>query len=83
MNESNNKEIYRTMLFLYRSQGFAVNEDDKKAFLDDFKKGNVDKKLDMWYYAVEQEAFWEEILAEMSMIAQAANPQKGKVMDDE
>jgi len=60
-----------------------VNEDDKKAFLDDFKKGNVDNKLDMWYYAVEQEAFWEEILAEMSMIAQAANPQKGKVVDEE
>lgn len=60
-----------------------MNEDDKKAFLDDFKKGNVDNKLDMWYYAVEQEAFWEEILAEMSMIAQAANPQKGKVVDEE
>ncbi len=60
-----------------------MNEDDKKAFLDDFKKGNVDKKLDMWYYAVEQEAFWEEILAEMSMIAQAANPQKGRVMEED
>jgi hypothetical protein len=60
-----------------------VNEDDTKAFLNDFKKGDIDKKLDMWYYAVEQEALWEEILAEMSMIAQAANPHKGKVQDEE
>jgi len=60
-----------------------VNEEDTKAFLDDFKKADMNKKLDMWYYAVDQEAFWEEILAEMSMIAQAANPQKGKVVEEE
>ncbi len=60
-----------------------MNEDDKKAFLDDFKKGNIDNKLDMWYYAVDQGALWEEILAEMSMIAQAANPHKGKALDEE
>jgi len=60
-----------------------VKEEDKKAFLDDFKKGDINKKLDMWYYAVEQEALWEEALAEMSMIAQAANPQKGKIVEEE
>ena len=60
-----------------------MNEEDKKAFLNDFKKADIDKKLDMWYYAVEQEGFWEEILAEMSMIAQVANPQKGKIVDEE
>jgi len=60
-----------------------VNEEDTKAFLSDFKKADMDKKLDMWYYAVDQEALWEEILTEMSMIAQAANPQKGKVIEEE
>lgn len=60
-----------------------MKEEDKKAFLDDFKKGDINKKLDMWYYAVEQEALWEEALAEMSMIAQAANPQKGKIVEEE
>ncbi len=60
-----------------------MNEDDEKAFLEDFKKADIDKKLDMWYYAVDQEALWEEILTEMSMIAQAANPHKGKVSDEE
>ena len=60
-----------------------MNEEDTKAFLVDFKKADMNNKLDMWYYAVEQEAFWEEILTEMSMIAQAANPQKGKVVEEE
>jgi hypothetical protein len=60
-----------------------VNDEDKKAFLNDFKKADIDKKLDMWYYAVEQEGFWEEILAEMSMIAQATNPQKGRAVEEE
>jgi hypothetical protein len=60
-----------------------VNDQDKKTFLSDFKTADIQKKLDMWYYAVEQEALWEEILAEMSMIAQAANPQKGKMVEEE
>ena len=60
-----------------------MNEEDTKAFLSDFKKADMNKKLDMWYYAVEQEALWEEILTEMSMIAQATNPQKGKVVEEE
>jgi hypothetical protein len=60
-----------------------VNEEDAKVFLNDFKKGDINKKLDMWYYAIEQEALWEEILAEMSMIAQATNPQKGKMVEEE
>ena len=60
-----------------------MNEEDRKAYLGDFKKADMDKKLDMWYFAVEQEALWEEILTEMSMIAQAANPQKGRVVEEE
>jgi hypothetical protein len=60
-----------------------VKEEDVKMFLDDFKKADITKKLDMWYFAVEQEAIWEEALAEMSMIAQATNPQKGKVLEEE
>lgn len=60
-----------------------MNDQDKKTFLSDFKAADVQKKLDMWYFAVEQGALWEEILAEMSMIAQAANPQKGKIVEEE
>ena len=46
-----------------------MNEDDKKEFLEDFRKANGEKKLDMWYYALEQEVIWESILADMSEIA--------------
>ena len=46
-----------------------MNEEDKKAFLEDFTKVDIDKKLDMWYYALDQEAIWEEILEEMSTFA--------------
>lgn len=46
-----------------------MNEEDKKAFLDDFKAADIDKKLDMWYFALDQEAIWEEIMDEMSKIA--------------
>lgn len=60
-----------------------MKEEDIKMFLDDFKKADITKKLDMWYFAVEQEAIWEEALAEMSMIAQATNPQKGKLLEEE
>ena len=60
-----------------------MDEKDRKIFLDDFKKADINKKLDMWYYAVEQEALWEEILGELSAIAQAANPQKGRMSEEE
>lgn len=46
-----------------------MEEKDKIAFLEDFKKADVNKKLDMWYFAVDQEAFWEEIISEMSELA--------------
>ena len=46
-----------------------MNEKDKKEFLGDFKKADGETKLDMWYYALEQEVLWEQMLAEMSLIA--------------
>lgn len=60
-----------------------MDEKDTKIFLDDFKKADINKKLDMWYFALDQEAMWEEILGELSMIAQAANPQKARVSEEE
>ncbi|MBN2603743.1 MAG: hypothetical protein JXA91_06400 [Candidatus Thermoplasmatota archaeon] len=46
-----------------------MNEEDKKAFLEDFKKADGSTKLDMWYYALEQEVIWDQMLDEMSKIA--------------
>jgi hypothetical protein len=59
-----------------------VKEEDKKAFLEDFKKADVSKKLDMWYYALEQEVLWEEILAEMSTIATAQQPKSARMSEE-
>ena len=60
-------------------QGFTVNEEDKKAFLDDFKNADVNQKLDMWYYALEQDAIWEEIIAEVADIAQMDQMKKAGI----
>ena len=59
-----------------------MNENDVKSFLEDFKKADVPKKLDMWYYALEQEALWEEILTEMSDLAQGQNIKKEKMIKE-
>ena len=50
-----------------------MNEKDKKTFLEDFKKSDTSKKLDMWFYALDQGVLWEEIITEMSDIAQLQN----------
>ena len=57
-----------------------MNEEDKKEFLEDFRKANGDTKLDMWYYALEQEVLWESILADMSEIAK--EQKMDKKLDD-
>jgi len=53
-----------------------MNEDDKKAFLDDFKNGDKQKKLDLWFFALDQEGLWEETITEMATIAQMKLTQK-------
>jgi len=47
-----------------------MKEEDKNKFLDDFTSADTAKKLDMWYYALDQEVLWEEIITEISTIAQ-------------
>ena len=59
-----------------------MNEEDKKAFLEDFRKANVSKKLDMWYFALEQEMLWEEILAEMSDVAQVRHTEQDQLVKE-
>ena len=59
-----------------------MKEEDKKAFLGDFKKADISKKLDMWYFALEQEMIWGEIITEMSDIAQLQNVKKGQLIEE-
>ena len=62
-----------------------MNDDDKKVFLEDFRKADISKKLDMWFYAMDQEAIWEEIMDEMSKIARIAVMKEGRkpIIDEE
>jgi len=60
-----------------------MNEDDVKAFLEDFKKGDVQKKMDMWFYALEQEALWDETMEEMSKLARIQLMKSGAKMSAE
>ena len=59
-----------------------MNEDDKKEFLNDFRKADIRKKMDMWYHALEQEGLWEEIIVEMSDIAQSRNLRQVKMTEE-
>ena len=55
-----------------------MNEEDKKLFLQDFKNASIEEKLNMWYYALDQEVLWEELLDEMSKIARIKQLQEMK-----
>ena len=46
-----------------------MNEEDKKELMEEFKKGNGAKRLDLWDYALAQQVLWENIIAEMQKIA--------------
>jgi hypothetical protein len=46
-----------------------MNEDDKKELMEEFKKGDGAKRLDLWDYALAQQVLWEDIIAELQKIA--------------
>lgn len=55
-----------------------MNDDDMKVFLEDFTKSDLQGKLDMWLYALDQEAIWEELLDEMAKTAQIQQIEEAK-----
>jgi len=62
-----------------------MNEKDKKELIEDFKKGDGAKRLDIWDYALSQQVLWEDIIAEMQKIAREQGVDKDleKMMDEE
>ena len=62
-----------------------MNDNDKKDFIEEFKKGDGSKRLDMWDYALAQQVLWENIITEMQNIAKKQNVDKKleKLMDEE
>ncbi|MEF8879516.1 MAG: hypothetical protein V5A64_03885 [Candidatus Thermoplasmatota archaeon] len=47
-----------------------MEEKSKEEFLEEFKKADGGKKLDMWDFALSQQVGWENIIAGMQRIAQ-------------
>jgi hypothetical protein len=73
--------FFKTLQYsLYGIRDQSMNDDDKKAFLEDYRKADLEKKLDMWYFALDQEIWWDEILTEMADTAQALNLKRDKVV---
>ena len=58
-----------------------MNDDDMKKFLDDFKKGEIQNKMDMWFFALDQIGTWEELIDEMSKIATMDQLKQGKTIN--
>ena len=46
-----------------------MDDNDKKEFMEEFKKGDGAKRLDMWDYAISQQVLWEKIITDMQSIA--------------
>ena len=61
-----------------------MDDEGKKAFIDDFKKGDGAKRLDLWDYALQQQVVWENIISEIQKIAKEQGVDKDleKMMDE-
>ena len=62
-----------------------MNEDDKMEFIEDFKKGDGSKRLDLWDYALAQQVIWEKIIADLQKIAreQGVDKELDKLIEDD
>ncbi|HMA83328.1 MAG TPA: hypothetical protein VKP59_03775 [Candidatus Thermoplasmatota archaeon] len=62
-----------------------MNDEDKKKFIDEFKKAEGEKKLDMWDFALSQQVLWEKIIAEIQDISHELGIDKKleKMMEEE
>lgn len=62
-----------------------MNDNDKKDFIEEFKKGDGPKRLDMWDYALAQQVLWENIINEMQTIArdQGVDKELEKMMEED
>ena len=61
-----------------------MNEEDKKAFIEDFEKGDGPERLDLWDFALQQQVVWENIITDIQKIAkeQGVDKELEKMMDE-
>ncbi len=62
-----------------------MDEEGKKELMEEFKKGDGAKRLDLWDYALQQQVLWEGIIADIQKIAreQGVDKQLEKLIDEE
>ncbi len=62
-----------------------MNDEDRKEIIEEFKKSEGAKRLDMWDYACSQQVVWENIILEMQKIAreQGVDKKLDQMMDEE
>jgi len=62
-----------------------MDEEGKKEFIEEFKKGDGASRLDLWDYAIGQQVFWENIIADIQKIAhdQGVDKKLEKMMDED
>jgi len=62
-----------------------MNDENKKEIIEEFKKSEGAKRLDMWDYACSQQVVWENIILEMQKIAreQGVDKKLDEMMDEE
>ena len=62
-----------------------MNDQDKKELIEEFKKVDGSKRLDMWDYALSQQVIWENIIADMQIIAheQGVDKELDKMMEED
>jgi hypothetical protein len=62
-----------------------MNEKDKKELIEEFKKADGAKRLDIWDYALSQQVLWENIITEMQTIAreQGVDKELDKLMEED
>jgi len=62
-----------------------MNDEDKKELIEEFKKADGAKRLDMWDYALAQQVVWENIIADMQVIAheQGVDKDLDKLMEED
>jgi hypothetical protein len=62
-----------------------MNDNDKKELMEEFKKGDGAKRLDLWDFAISQQVVWEQIIAEMQNIAreQGVDKKIDEIMEEE
>ncbi len=46
-----------------------MDDNDKKEFIEEFRKADGPKRLDLWDFALSQQVLWEGIITDLQVVA--------------